>query len=141
MLGSPDNGVPVLQTPAARRRRVIMPLVILIAVGIAALLLTLTGRPSVQLQGSGSTLAQPLGSLGGLMRLSDPNVDFAVSDYPVSASELSERKLAQFPIAVGAVAVVHNLGLPEGQRIKLDAPTIAPSTPARSPSGTIPASR
>ena len=39
MLGSPDNGVPVLRTRSARLRRVLMPLFILSVVGIVALLL------------------------------------------------------------------------------------------------------
>jgi phosphate transport system substrate-binding protein len=163
MLGSPDSGVPVLRTRSARRRRVLMPLLIVIVVGIVALLLAGRGQQT-QITGAGSTLAQPLiersaaafrsvqaaddpsrtaqtgndwvldgsgieyepvGSLGGIMRLSDPEVDFAVSDYPLSADGLARLGAAQLPIALGAVAVVHNLDLPAGQTLRLDAPTLA----------------
>jgi phosphate transport system substrate-binding protein len=44
MLGSPDSGVPVLRTRSARRRRVLMPLLIVIVVGIVALLLAGRGQ-------------------------------------------------------------------------------------------------
>ncbi len=163
MLGAPDDGVPVLRTGAARRRRVVMPLVVLAAVGVVALLLTGPGQQT-QIQGGGSTLAQPLiersaiafrdahaadnperpdetgndwvlngsgieyepvGSMGGIMRLSDPEVDFAVSDYPLSAQGLDELEVAQFPIALGAIAVVHSLDLPAGPDLRLNAPSLA----------------
>ncbi|MFG5717613.1 hypothetical protein ACFJV7_13295, partial [Enterococcus faecalis] len=39
MLGSPDNGIPVARTPEARRRAIVMPLVIALAVAAVALLL------------------------------------------------------------------------------------------------------
>jgi phosphate transport system substrate-binding protein len=163
VLGSPEDGVPVLRTRSARRRRVLMPLLIVILVGIVALLLAGRGQQT-QIIGAGSTLAQPLiersaaafrsvqvaddpsrtaqtgndwvldgsgiqyepvGSLGGVMRLADPEVDFAVVDYPLSADGLAELGAAQFPLALGAVAVVHNLDLPVGQALRLDAPTVA----------------
>lgn len=163
MLGSKDNGVPVLQTRDARRRRVVMPLLIAVVVGIAAVLLAFTTR-SGPLVGSGSTLAQPLvegamgayrdarnadnpqrpaatggdwvldgetldyepvGSLGGILRLQERGVTFAVSDYPVSADALRQSDLVQFPITVGSVAVVHNLDLDGGAPLKLDATTLA----------------
>lgn len=163
MLGSPDDGVPVLRTPAARWRSIILPVVILLAVGIVALLLTGRGQQT-EIQGAGSTLAQPLiersatafrdaqaaddperpgatgndwvlngngidyepvGSMGGIQRLSDPEIDFAVSDYPLSADGLKQLAVAQFPIALGAIAVVHSVELPDGQDLRLDAGTLA----------------
>lgn len=163
MLGPSDDGVPVLRTGAARWRRIIMPLVILVAVAAVALLLAGRGQQTA-IQGAGSTLAQPLiersaiafrnaqsadnptrpketgndwvvngsgieyepvGSMGGIMRLSDPEVDFAVSDYPLSADGLKELKVAQFPIALGAIAIVHSLDMPQGKDLRLDAPTLA----------------
>lgn len=60
MLGSADNGVPVLQTPEARRRRLWMPLFVAVLVAGTAVILTFSGRPAAQLLGSGSTAAQPL---------------------------------------------------------------------------------
>jgi phosphate transport system substrate-binding protein len=163
MLGAPYEGVPVVRTGAARWRRVVMPVVVLSAVGLVALLLAGRGQQT-EIQGAGSTLAQPLiersvtafrdaqsaddperpdetgndwvlsgsgieyepvGSMGGIMRLSDPEVDFAVSDYPLSADGLKELQVAQFPIALGAIAVVHSLDLPEGRELKLNARTLA----------------
>lgn len=56
MLGSPDSGVPVLQTRNARVRRVVMPLLIAVVVAVLVLLLARSGQQS-QLIGSGSTLA------------------------------------------------------------------------------------
>lgn len=163
MLGAPNDGVPVMRTKAARWRSVIVPVLVLAVVGIIALLLAGRGQQT-EIQGAGSTLAQPLiersvaafrnaqaadnpsrpeetgtdwvlngsgidyepvGSTGGIMRLSDPEVDFAVSDYPLSADGLKEHAVAQFPIALGAIAVVHSLDLPDGRDLRLDAPTLA----------------
>jgi phosphate transport system substrate-binding protein len=163
VLGSPDDGVPVLRTRSGRLRSIVMPLVILSVIGVVTLLLAGRGQET-KIIGSGSTLAQPLiersavafrdtqladnpsraaqtgndwvldgsgiqyepvGSLGGVQRLTDPEVDFAVTDYPLSADALTRLEAVQFPIALGAVTVVHNLDLPAGQDLRLDAPTVA----------------
>lgn len=76
------------------------------------------------LDGSGIDY-EAVGSLGGIMRLSDPEVDFAVADYPLTAAGLDEKKVNQFPVAIGAVAVVHNLKLAAGSELRLDAATLA----------------
>jgi phosphate transport system substrate-binding protein len=76
------------------------------------------------LNGSGIEY-EPVGSLGGIMRLSDPEIAFAVSDYPLSADGLKELAVAQFPIALGAIAVAYNLELPQGDELRLDAQTLA----------------
>ncbi|MBK7723010.1 MAG: phosphate ABC transporter substrate-binding protein PstS [Austwickia sp.] len=68
---------------------------------------------------------EPVGSLGGIMRLTRGQVDFAVSDYPLSAQALQQHSVVQFPIAVGAVAVAHNLTLPAGKALRLDASSLA----------------
>jgi phosphate transport system substrate-binding protein len=68
---------------------------------------------------------EPVGSMGGIMRLSDPEIDFAVSDYPLSADGLEELQVAQFPIALGAIALVHSVDLPDGRDLRLDAKTLA----------------
>lgn len=65
---------------------------------------------------------EPVGSLGGIMRLSDPALDFAASDYPLSPAALDAEGLLQFPLIVGSVAVVYNLDL---SGIHLDANTLA----------------
>ncbi len=161
MLEGTDRGVPVLLSAAARRRRVVMPLLVLSVIGVVAVLLAGRGQQS-QLIGAGSTLAQPLiersarafadaanaddpdragatgsdwvvdgtgiayepvGSLGGVMRLADPEVDFAVTDYPLPQDALDRLGAAQFPVALGAVAVVHSL--PASSELQLDATTLA----------------
>jgi len=76
------------------------------------------------LDGSGVQY-EPVGSLGGVMRLADPEIDFAVTDYPLSADGLNQLGAVQFPIALGAVSVVHGLDLPAGQNLRLDAATVA----------------
>lgn len=163
MLGAPYEGVPVARTGAARWRRIVMPVLVLSAIGLVAVLLAGRGQQT-GIQGAGSTLAQPLiersatafrdaqaaddptrpeetgddwvlsgsgidyepvGSLGGIMRLSDPEVDFAVSDYPLSSEGLEDFGVAQFPVALGAIAVVHSIDLPEGRDLRLDTPTLA----------------
>lgn len=73
----------------------------------------------------GGIAYEPVGSMGGIQRLSDPEVDFAISDYPLSAQGLTEIGGTQFPIALGSVAVVHNLDLPDGQQLRLNAATLA----------------
>lgn len=163
MLGSPDDGVPVMRTRAARWRSIIVPLVVLSTVAVIALILAGRGGTTA-IQGAGSTAAQPLiersaiafrdaqaaddpsrpeqtgadwvldgagveyepvGSMGGIMRLSDPEIDFAVSDYPLSADGLDEFQVAQFPIALGGIALVHTVELAEGRDLRLDAKTLA----------------
>lgn len=68
---------------------------------------------------------EPVGSMGGILRLQEGQTDFAVSDYPLSEQSLNEFGLAQFPIAIGAVAVVHNLDLPGATPLRLDAASLA----------------
>lgn len=59
---------------------------------------------------------EPIGSLAGTLRLKDRAVDFGVSDMPLTSEELASLGLAQFPIAIGGVAVVINLpGIGPGQ--------------------------
>ena len=164
VLGSPDNGVPVLRTDEARRRRLVMPLFISVLVALLALGLWWNRGNDSQLVGAGSTLAAPLierstadyrnamsadnpdrpaetggdwvldgsggidyekvGSMGGIMRLSDPEVGFAVSDYPLSSKALADLQAGQFPVAAGALALVHDLDL-AGRPLRLDAATVA----------------
>lgn len=85
-----------------------------------------TGRTGGDWRVDGSGIDyEPVGSLGGVMRLERREVDFAVSDYPLSADTLDGKHLAQFPVAVGAIALAHNLDLPDGQVLRLDAATLA----------------
>lgn len=163
MLGSVVDGVPVRDPKSWRRRRIVMPLVVALAVGAIAAIAIRSGNQT-EVIGSGSTLAQPLiersaaafrdeqsadnpdrpsetgndwvldgggisyepvGSLGGIMRLSESDVDFAVADYPLSAQALDDRKAVQFPIVGGAIAIIHNLDIPTETNLRLDAETLA----------------
>jgi phosphate transport system substrate-binding protein len=57
-----------------------------------------------------------VGSVGGMMRLAQREMDFAASDQPLPPEELQRRGLTQFPIVIGGVAVVVNLpGVAAGQ--------------------------
>jgi phosphate transport system substrate-binding protein len=68
---------------------------------------------------------EPVGSLAGIMRLEQPEVDFAATDAPLPAAELEKRGLIQFPIVMGGIVVVANLeGVGAGQ-LKLSGPVVA----------------
>jgi phosphate transport system substrate-binding protein len=68
---------------------------------------------------------EPVGSLGGIMRLRDPEVDFAVTDFPLSKEEASAQKYVQFPIIVGSISPVYNLGNSKAPDLKLSAQTLS----------------
>lgn len=58
---------------------------------------------------------EPVGSLGGIMRVIERAVDFGASDVPLKAAEIDRHRLVQFPVATGGVAVVVNLpGVADG---------------------------
>ncbi len=64
-----------------------------------------------------------VGSLAGVMRLSQPEMDFAATDVPLSHAELAKHGLQQFPIVLGSVAIAINL---EGiDRLNLSGPLLA----------------
>jgi len=68
---------------------------------------------------------EPVGSLAGLMRLNQPELDFAVTDVPVPPADLAKNGQKQFPIVMGGIAVVANLdGLPE-RGLRLSGPVLA----------------
>lgn len=52
---------------------------------------------------------EPVGSLAGIMRLQQPELDFAATDSPLPASEVSKSRLLQFPVVVGGVAIATNI--------------------------------
>lgn len=64
----------------------------------------------------------PVGSVGGLMRLDDPAVTFAVTEVPLSPEDLGAQERTQFPLILGAAAPVVNLDL-GGAGLTLD-PTV-----------------
>ncbi len=139
MLTSSPDGVPVLEPRDLVRRRFVMSLGIVAIVGLIALLLIRSGSND-RILGSGSTAVQPLieklavdfqndrsgdkdwtagsggidyepiGSLGGVMRLADPEVDFAIADYPLSAESLGRLRAVQFPLVISSISVIYNPG-------------------------------
>lgn len=59
---------------------------------------------------------EPVGSLAGVMRLAQPETDFAATDAPLPPEDLAKRNLAQFPIVMGGIVVVANIdGIGAGQ--------------------------
>ena len=52
---------------------------------------------------------EPVGSLGGILRVKDRAVDFAASDMPLDARELAASGLAQFPLVLGGIVVAVNI--------------------------------
>ncbi|MCR5858138.1 phosphate ABC transporter substrate-binding protein PstS [Mesorhizobium sp. J428] len=68
---------------------------------------------------------EPVGSLAGIMRLAQPETDFAATDAPLPPEDLAKRKLAQFPIVMGGIVVVANIdGIGAGQ-LRLSGPALA----------------
>lgn len=66
----------------------------------------------------------PVGSVGGLTRLSDPAVGFAATEVPLTPAEMEAKGLIQFPLIIGAAAPVANLDL-GGRELTLDAEVLA----------------
>ncbi len=52
---------------------------------------------------------QSIGSGGGINQITNRTVDFGASDAPLSAAQLEERKLLQFPTVMGSVVQIVNL--------------------------------
>jgi phosphate transport system substrate-binding protein len=125
------------------------------AIAVAVALMTAPAAHAEPIRGAGSTLAapivakwaatyknaradggdfftldwtvdyEPVGSLAGLMRLNQPDLDFAATDVPVPPAELAKNGQKQFPIVMGGIAVVANLdSLPEGG-LRLSGPVLA----------------
>lgn len=66
-----------------------------------------------------------VGSLAGVLRLDQPDMDFAATEAPVDAAELKKAGRQQFPIVMGAIAVVINLdGIGPGS-LRLTGPLLA----------------
>jgi phosphate transport system substrate-binding protein len=59
---------------------------------------------------------EPIGSLGGEVRVTQRAADFGASDRPLSSEELQRSALIQFPIVMGGIVPVVNLdGVGPGQ--------------------------
>ena len=59
---------------------------------------------------------EPVGSLAGMMRVTDGAVDFGATEMPLKSEELRKRGLVQFPMVVGGIVAVVNLdGIAPGE--------------------------
>ena len=83
-----------------------------------------------------------VGSLAGVMRLDQPELDFAATDVPVTPAELAKHGREQFPIVIGSVAIVANLdGFDKWRACAFPGRFWPTSISARSSPGPIPPSR
>jgi phosphate transport system substrate-binding protein len=59
---------------------------------------------------------EPIGSIGGILRLAEPEMDFALSDVPLPPADLAKLGYVQFPILIGGIVPVVNLdGIAPGE--------------------------
>jgi phosphate transport system substrate-binding protein len=68
---------------------------------------------------------QAVGSSGGIQQIKAKTVDFGGTDAPLTADDLSQSGLVQFPSAMGGVTIVYNLSGMKSGDIKLDGTTAA----------------
>jgi phosphate transport system substrate-binding protein len=68
---------------------------------------------------------QSIGSGGGVKQIKEATVTFGASDKPLTADELKEASLVQFPMIVGGVVPVVNLAGVKPGELVLDGPTLA----------------
>lgn len=68
---------------------------------------------------------QSIGSGGGVQQIKAGTVDFGASDAPLTADELRESDLIQFPMVMGGVVVVVNLKDVKPGELKLSPETLA----------------
>lgn len=101
---------------------------------------------ALDISGGGSTFAYPLmtkwaeaykakagdeirykatGSGLGIKEVQGQTIDFGASDMPLKPDELEKMDLVQFPVMIGGVVPVVNLGDVAPGAIKLDGPTLA----------------
>ncbi|MEN9464731.1 MAG: Phosphate-binding periplasmic protein [Pseudomonadota bacterium] len=68
---------------------------------------------------------QSIGSGGGIRQIIQGTVDFAATDAPLTAQELKENNLVQFPVIVGGVIPTHNIKGIKPNELRLDGETLA----------------
>lgn len=128
--------VGVFASPIARTQRAVA--VLLTGLGLVALTFGSLAHAE-PIRGAGSTFAAPIinkwsrayeaertdggdftspdwrvdyelvGSLAGVMRLDQPEIDFAATDAPLPPESLAKRGWVQFPIVMGGIVVVANI--------------------------------
>ncbi len=68
---------------------------------------------------------QSIGSGGGVRQITSGTVDFGASDAPMSAAELDENGLLQFPMAIGGVVPVVNIAGVKAGELRLTGELLA----------------
>lgn len=66
-----------------------------------------------------------VGSLAGVMRLAQREIDFAATDIPLPPEDLVTRGWTQFPIVMGGITVVANLADVGAGQLRLSGPVLA----------------
>ena len=82
------------------------------------------GRSGDWTGGASALDYDPVGSIGGLARLQDPTIVFAVTEVPLSTEALAAEDKIQFPLILGAAAPIANLTL-GGADLALDATALS----------------
>lgn len=125
------------------------------AIILSAIIATLTGYPAVpcaaedagSINGAGATFPAPIylqwayqynqinpgirvnyqsiGSGAGIQQIKSRTVDYGASDAPMKAAELDSNGLIQFPMIMGGVVPIVNVGGISAGQMKLDGPTLA----------------
>jgi phosphate transport system substrate-binding protein len=70
---------------------------------------TQQGEGGAVVDGEGGLDYEPVGSLGGITRVLAGAVDFGATDAPLTPAEVDQHRLLQFPLVVGAVAIVTSI--------------------------------
>ena len=68
---------------------------------------------------------QAIGSGGGMKQIQAKTVDFGASDKPLSAEELKQNGLIQFPTIIGGITPIVNLANIKPGQLKLTGPVLA----------------
>ena len=68
---------------------------------------------------------QSIGSGGGIAQVKAGTVEFGATDQPLSSDDLAASKLAQFPIVIGGIVPVVNLGGIRPGKLRLTGPLLA----------------
>lgn len=86
---------------------------------------TLLGEGGAYVAAESNLDYEPVGSMGGIMRVVQGAVDFGATDVPLPPDEVARHNLAQFPFVTGGVAVAVNLrGVATGA-LRLSGPALA----------------
>jgi len=76
-------------------------------------------------QGGINVNYQSIGSGGGIAQVKAGTVEFGATDQPLSSDDLAASKLAQFPIVIGGIVPVVNLGGIRPGKLRLTGPLLA----------------